>query len=71
VALATAAKDPALPSLLDVARQLGYTNTNRLREADLELCDKIQARFRDSDRFYRVRGYDDADIALHTMTAAI
>jgi hypothetical protein len=56
VALATAAKDPTLPSLLDVARQLGYTNTNRLREADLKLCDKIQARFRDSDRFYRVRG---------------
>jgi AraC-like DNA-binding protein len=55
-ALVTAAKDPTLPSLLDVARQLGYTNTNRLRLADIELCGKIQTRFRDSDRFYRVRG---------------
>jgi hypothetical protein len=55
-ALARAAKDPTRPSLLEVARQLGYTNTGRLQAADIELCRKIRERFRDSERFYRVRG---------------
>ncbi len=56
VALAMAAKDPTRPSLFELAKQLGYTNTSRLQAADIELYRKIRERFRDSERNYRVRG---------------
>ena len=46
-----AALDEAVPrSLSDVARGLGYTNTERLYQADRKLCHSIAAKYRQSGR---------------------
>jgi AraC-like DNA-binding protein len=43
--------DEAVPrSLSEVARSLGYTNTERLYQADRKLCHEIAARYRQSGR---------------------
>jgi hypothetical protein len=45
------ALDEAVPrSLSQVARSLGYTNTERLYQADRKLCHEIAARYRQSGR---------------------
>ncbi len=45
------ALDEAVPrSLSEVARSLGYTNTERLYQADRKLCHEIAARYRQSGR---------------------
>ena len=45
------ALDEAVPrSLSQVAQALGYTNTDRLYQADRKLCHKIAARYRQSGR---------------------
>ena len=49
-ALLVALEEPAPRSLSEVARSLGYTNTERLYQADRELCHGIAARHRQSGR---------------------
>jgi AraC-like DNA-binding protein len=49
-ALLAALDDEVPRSLSDVARCLGYTNTERLYQADRTLCHKIAARYRHSGR---------------------
>lgn len=56
-----AALDDAVPSSLsEVARNLGYTNTERLYQADRKLCHEIAARYRRSGRshWWRKPGAD-------------
>ena len=49
-ALLAALDESAPRSLSEVARSLGYTNTERLYQADRELCHRIAARHRQSGR---------------------
>ena len=49
-ALLVALDEPVPRSLSEVARSLGYTNTERLYQADRELCHRIAARHRQSGR---------------------
>ena len=50
IALQAALTDNVPLSLSAVARNLGYTGTERLYQADRKLCHKIAARFRQSDQ---------------------
>jgi hypothetical protein len=49
-ALLVALDEPVPRSLSEVARGLGYTNTERLYQADRKLCHEIAARYRQSGR---------------------
>jgi hypothetical protein len=49
-ALLAALREDVPCSLSEVARRLGYTNTERLYQADRKLCHKIAARYRQSGR---------------------
>ena len=49
-ALLTALDEAAPRSLSEVARRLGYKDTERLYQADRKLCHKIAARYRQSGR---------------------